>query len=49
MGPLGAGRPPGGAGQPHLAMAWSLLRCGVLSSLLEPSGVDFAVDKHDFI
>ena len=47
MGPPGAERPLGG--RPHLAVTWPLLRCGVLSSLLEPSGVDFAMDKRDFI
>ena len=38
-----------GASRPHLAVAWPPLRCGVLSSLLEPSVVDFAKDKRDFI
>ena len=49
MGSLGARRCLGGAGWPHLAVAWPLLRCGVLSSVLKPFGVDFAVDKRDFI
>ena len=49
MGPLGVGRPLGGADHPHLAVAWPPLWYGVLSSLLEPSRVDFAVDKRDFI
>ena len=40
---------PSGAERPHLVVAWPPLRCGVLSSLLEPSGVDFAADKRDFI
>ena len=49
MGPLGARWPLGGAGRPYLAVAWPSLWCGVLLSLLEPSGVDFAMDKRDFI
>ena len=48
MGPPGAKQPLGGAGQPHLAVAWPLLRCGVLLSFLEPSRVDFVAEKHDF-
>ena len=48
MGPLGARWPLGGAGRPHLVVAWPPLWCGVISNLLEPSGVDFAADKHDF-
>ena len=47
MGHPGAGRPLGGAGQPHQALAWSSLWCGVLLSLLEPSRVDCATDKRD--
>ena len=46
---LGAGYPAGGAGQPHLAVPRPPLWCGVFSSLLEPSGVVFAVDKHDLL
>ena len=35
MGPPGAEQHLGGAGRPYLAVAWPLLRCGVLLSLLE--------------
>ena len=43
----GARRPAGGASQPHLVVSASLPQRGVFSSLLESSGVRFAVDKHD--
>ena len=49
MGPLWAGGPPDGASQPHMAVDWLPLRCGVLSSLLEPFDVRFAADMHGFI
>ena len=44
---LGASHPTGGAGRPHLMAPRPPLWCGVLSSLLEPSRVVFAVDKRD--
>ena len=43
----GAGRPTGVVGWPHLAASQAPPRCGVLSSLLESSGVRFATDKND--
>ena len=43
----GVRRPVGGAGRPHLVASHPLLRCGVLSSLLESSGVRFTVDKRN--
>ena len=43
----GVGRPVGGASWAHLAASAPLLWHGVLLNLLEPSGVSFALDKHD--
>ena len=43
----GVGRTKGGVGRPHLAASTPLPWHGVLSSLLESSGVHFAMDKHD--
>ena len=43
----GAGQPIGVVDRPHQAASACLARHGVLSSLVESSGVCFATDKRD--
>ena len=39
----------GGASRPHMSASRPSLWCGVFLSLLEPSRVVYAVDKHNLI
>ena len=49
MGPPGAEQHLGGAGRPYLAVAWPLLRCGVLLSLLELISMWISVISFDYL